>query len=228
MRTYAAVVIVVASLFVGCERREEPKQEQVENVAPARTPEPPTPIVEGVFVDEVDVEFEAARQNFVKRDFDRTAESLNNAAGRVTAMGESAGGKAREELKAIGDDLARIAADVKNGNIKEIKKFDSELAGVQHSLAKHHLRAARAAMGRDMRAAGRELNAAAHHVEGGYRRWGKDLTAETQQAIQHARAIGGKLIEGVEQSPEDVEKAAKALELEVDKLGHEVRSHLKK
>src|SRR5262245_46456831 len=87
MRTYAAVAIVMAALAVACERREEPKQ--AKNVPPARMAEPPsTPVTEPVMpVDEVDEEFETARENFVKRDFARAAEELNRAATRVTAMG---------------------------------------------------------------------------------------------------------------------------------------------
>jgi len=229
MRTYAAVVIVVASLFVACERREEPKQ--AENVAPARTPEPPpVPVREpAMAVDEVDVEFETARENFVKRDFDRTAEDLNNAASRVTALGEGAGDKTREGLKAIADDLGRIATDVKNGNLREIEKFDHELAKVEHSLARHHLHAAREAMAKqDMRTAGRELSLAANDVEGVGRHMGKALDAETEQGIREARTVGGKMIDGVEQVPADVEKATKGLERDVEKLGHAMKSGHKK
>ena len=231
MRTYAAVVMVVA-LSVACERREEPKQ--AENVVPAQTPVPATPVpstpvVETAMpVDEVDVEFETARENFVKKDFDGAASELNDAAGRVTAMGDAAGGASRDELKKVADDLGRIAGDVKNGTIRDIKKFDSELAGVEHSLASHHLRAARDAMaGRDMRAAGRELNSAAHDVEGIGRRMGKSLDATTEEGIKYARTVGGKLVDGVEQSPADVEKAAKGLEREMDKLGHDIKTHHK-
>ena len=64
-------------------------------------------------VDEVDVEFETARENFVKKDFDGAASELNDAAGRVTAMGDAAGGASRDELKKVADDLGRIAGDVK-------------------------------------------------------------------------------------------------------------------
>jgi hypothetical protein len=226
MRTFAAVVIVVA-LTAACERREEPKQ--AEYVAPARTPEP-EPVTEALEpsmpADEVDVEFVTARENFVQRDFNRTAEDLKGAAERVTAMGESAAGKSRDELKGIARDISRIAKDVKNGTLKDVKKFDTELAGVEQSLAKHHLRAARDAMGkRDLRGAGRELNAAARDVHGMGERMGKDLDADTKQGVRYALTVGGKLTEGVEQAPADFENAVKGLERGVDRLAHEIRPH---
>ena len=227
MRNFAAVLIVLGSLTVACEPREEvkPETKAPESVAPARTPEP---VVEALPmpVDEVDVEFTTARENFVKGDFDRTAEDLNNAATRVTALGETGGEASRVELKKIAGDLGRIAKDVKSGTLRDVTKFDYELAGVEHSLAKHHLRLAREAMVKsDLRAAGRELNHAANDVEGIGRHMGKSLDAETEQGLRVARDMGGKLMQGVEQSPADVEKATKDLERHIDRLAQEMRRH---
>ena len=227
MRTFAAAVIVLATLTVACERREEPVPESkpAESVPPASTPEP---VVEALPmpVDEVDVEFTTARENFVKRDFDRTAEDLSNAATRVTALGETGGEASRAELKKIADDLGRIAKDVKNGTLRDAKKFDHELAGIEHSLAKHHLRMAREAAAKgDMRAAGHQLNHAANDVEGIGRHMGKALDAETEQGLRVARDMGGKLMQGVEQSPADVEKATKDLERHIDRLAKDIRNH---
>ena len=75
----------------------------------------------------------------------------------------------------------------------------------------------------DLRKAGRELNAAANDVEGMGRRMGKSLDATTAAGVKVARDLGGKLVSGVEQTPAEVEKAAKGLERELDKLGRDIK-----
>lgn len=220
----AGTLLALGLAVTACEQQDEVATREMEREVPPATVPQPAPAAPAV-VDEVQEDLVDARSDFLERDYDDAAEDLHEAAEKVRREAQTAPAEVRDELVRAADDLEGVAADVQAGTITTVEEFDRSLASTSATLARHHFHRAREAWGRrDLQAAGRELEAAARSVGNGLAHLGQSAETEIAEAVRGARELGGRLAQGAEAAPEDVENAFQRLEQAIERFVQEART----
>lgn len=221
----AGALLALGLAVTACERREEIVVRDVEQKVPPTAVPQPAPAAPAFDDDEVQEDLADAREEFLERDFDDSADELREAAEKVRRVAANAPAEVREDLIRSAQELEGLAGDVRSGAITSVDEFDRSLVSTNATLARHHLHRAREAWAqRDLRAAGRDLAAAARSVEHGLANLGRRAEGEGAAAIRDVRELGGTLARGAEAAPEDVERALQRLEQEIETFVQEARN----
>ena len=222
-RSLLWLLLLAATAYTGCERREEAAPQAQPGVppAPAPGPAPETPgaVAPAGLLADVREDLAGAREDLAENDREDAAEELRDAAGKLRRYAQSAATDVRQDLANAATELDALAGEVRSGGITSTALLDERLAGVHAALAKAHAASSREAWGRrDLAAAGRQITAAADELEIGLTRLGHGVDAGAASVIRDARDLGGRLARGAEATPSDVERVFKGLGDEIEKL----------
>ncbi|MFO7261220.1 MAG: hypothetical protein DIU52_008685 [bacterium] len=222
-RSLLWLLLLAATAYTGCERREEAAPQAQPGVppAPAPGPAPETPgaVAPAGLLADVREDLAGAREDLAENDREDAAEELRDAAGKLRRYAQSAATDVRQDLANAATELDALAGEVRSGGITSTAMLDERLAGVHAALAKAHAASSREAWGRrDLAAAGRQITAAADELEIGLTRLGHGVDAGAASVIRDARDLGGRLARGAEATPSDVERVFKGLGDEIEKL----------
>lgn len=222
-RSLLWLLLLAATAYTGCERREEAAPQAQPGVppAPAPGPAPETPgaVAPAGLLADVREDLAGAREDLAENDREDAAEELRDAAGKLRRYAQSAAPDVRQDLANAATELDALAGEVRSGGITSTAMLDERLAGVHAALAKAHAASSREAWGRrDLAAAGRQITAAADELEIGLTRLGHGVDAGAASVIRDARDLGGRLARGAEATPSDVERVFKGLGDEIEKL----------
>jgi len=222
-RSLLWLLLLAATAYTGCERREEAAPQAQPGVppAPAPGPAPETPgaVASAGLLADVREDLAGAREDLAENDREDAAEELRDAAGKLRRYAQSAATDVRQDLANAATELDALAGEVRSGGITSTALLDERLAGVHAALAKAHAASSREAWGRrDLAAAGRQITAAADELEIGLTRLGHGVDAGAASVIRDARDLGGRLARGAEATPSDVERVFKGLGDEIEKL----------
>jgi hypothetical protein len=201
--------------------------------APAQSPNRGRPVVttatviEGngtvIILSEPAERFAAARSALARHRPTQAAADIREAATFVRGQASVATGTVRADLEEAARDLDRIAAQVRNGQLKTPRELDAALRRSDRGLARHHLeRAARAWERRESATAGRELRTAAQYTERLARDAGTGVERATVDVVRGTREVGAKLVDGVGWTSDEVGKAFAKLGHEIDRLGADI------
>lgn len=222
-RSLLWLLLLAATAYTGCERREEAAPQAQPGVppAPAPGPAPETPgaVAPAGLLADVREDLAGAREDLAENDREDAAEELRDAAGKLRRYAQSAATDVRQDLANAATELDALAGEVRSGGITSTAMLDERLAGVHAALAKAHAASSREAWGRrDLAAAGRQITAAADELEIGLTRLGHGVDAGAASVVRDARDLGGRLARGAEATPSDVERVFKGLGDEIEKL----------
>lgn len=213
----------IALAISGCDRQESPRDEAAAAASPVPALGAQEPSAQPPERIEVSVELDQAHESFVKRDFDKVAESLRSAGTKLKTAAENAPADTRQVMRTSADALDRAAVDVRAGTIASVDAMDRKLAEANAALARvHHMQAMDAWTASDARAAGRELKSAADHVDAGTKRLGHDMKKGTAEAVRDAQRVGDALVRRADVSAIDVERTMKELGREIERLVKDV------
>jgi hypothetical protein len=196
----------------------------VVNAAEHVTPGPEYVIVEEdvwvVLADEPQQHFQAAHENFVKKDLKAAAVEIRKGAAFLRLEGARATGASKDALAASIKELDTLAAKVESGGVTAASDLDHAFARAEHALASEHLARAKEAWAKkDLKRAGHALKAAATSLEHAVAWAGRTGEAGVIAVIKDAGAVAGKLIEGTGWETDETGKAIEAVGMEIEKLG---------
>jgi hypothetical protein len=183
---------------------------------------PKTPWQEVVVAvtDQPDEHFHKAREDFLKGDKKDAAMEVREAAEFFRLEASYAAGKEKTSLSTSFRELEKLARALEDGSAISIKELDRGFSQTEYGMARHqYKKASEYASKKEFKKAGHALKGAALNLEHAAKRAGLKLEAEALAAIEDARRVGGKLVEGAGSAPSEFEWAARHLGEEMEKVG---------
>lgn len=143
---------------------------------------------------EEDIDFTKARREFVAGQTRAAANTLVMASlGVRQQVGRCRDESVGTELLNAESNLEKIADDVRNGTIKDVKTLDGQLTKIDRALAQHHLLLVKAVVQRpradNIPTAVRDLDRLAFHFERSFTLNGNKPSAEQAAAIADAQKL---------------------------------------
>jgi hypothetical protein len=229
----ALIAIIIAFFAVGAsaqEKKAEPAKVTPDKTAQTKGAPPKVPAGKVVvdeeiligFVDEPSRHFGLARDDFLKKDFAASADEIRKGAGYVKLeMSRAASGA--EDERALSDavaQLAKLADDIEKGAVTSVDRLNAGFAKAEQALAFHHeLKAKEYWAAEEQKKAGQDLKAASKHLENAMKYANEKVETGTEAAIQDARDIGQKLVEGTGWAADKVGKAMQDLGKKIEDAG---------
>lgn len=215
----AIAFLIAAAPTVGFAQEEEPR-------APSAG-QPGSVIVEEddlmVLADEPAEHFQRAYDSFVKGDMKATAVEIHKGAAFLKLQAARATGKGKDALAASSQELRNLAEKVKDGAVKSGDELQEAFARADHALARHHqLKAAELWVKERAKRTGQDLRAAAIHLKQGLAWAGQKSEAAGPTAVERARDLAGKLIEGTGYVRSKVGPVMESVGEEISELGKKV------
>ncbi len=170
--------------------------------------------------------FEAARDQFIKRQYPKTAEHLRTASANLRLEAARASHQERAVLNASVRELQAIAVAVERDQIRSVEALEQTFARAHFALASHHCvesahrccQPATLVDKDEMIRAGRDLRAAAIHVERGLRWTGDDSDEETKKALRASQLAAENLIRQESGPQNDAQRVIHRLHTKLEAL----------
>ncbi len=196
----------------------------VASAAEHPTPGPEYVIVEEevwtVLADEPHQHFQAAHEEFVKKDLKAAAAEIRKGAAFLRLEAARATGASKDALAASIKELDSLAAKVESGGVAAASDLEHAFARAEQALASEHLTRAKESWAkRELKRAGHALKAAASSLEHAFAWAGRKGEAAVVAATKDAGLVAGKLIEGTGWTVDETGKAIEAVGAEIEKLG---------
>jgi hypothetical protein len=171
------------------------------------------------FADEPRKNFRSAVSAFLNRKLNEAATDIRKGAAFMKLEAERATGDAKKVLADAVADLQKLADDVQKGVVADLKDLQNSFARAEHALARHHyMKAVELREKNETQKAGRELQTAADYVDSGQVWLTKKMHKGTQDVVNEARRVAGKMVAGAGASAEDIGKAFDNLGKELDRV----------
>lgn len=175
------------------------------------------------FVDEPNTHFQAAHDSFLSKEYKKASEEIRKGTAFVVKEEGSAIAKAKQDLGASERELQRLAREVEQGSVQDVKRLDNAFARAEGALAlSHRIKANEAWDKKELTKIESELKAGATHVENAASWVGTEAKAAAETAIRDTRSVAAKLTEGTGYATEEVGKAIDSLGKAIDDLGHKI------
>lgn len=187
-------------------------QEQIQRLPPVQITIDEDILV--AFVDEPCRHFEAARDQFIARQYPQAAEHLRKASAYLRLEAARGSVPGRAALNASVRELQAMALAVERGQVRSVDTLQQTFARAHYALASHHCiksahrccRPATFADEQEMTRTGHDLKSATRHLSRGLLWAGNEQDKETQQALSAAQVTADKLIRQDGGSQTDVER----------------------
>jgi len=213
-----AIVLALLTLVVGCAKKPQPTAMPINTVASTQPPGATagTPKI----AEDINDVFRAAQAKFVAKDAKGAAKDLDAGIEHVKVEAKQYGGDAGDAFMRVLMDLEVLSQMLDMGTVRteaDLKKVFSEvdfdLGRLHFNLAKKmHAGKDKAALGKEIRAAGKQwINAVT---------WGgkeKDVTG--MAVAEEVRDMGSRIMQSGSTAGEDVDAAIAKLGKEYDRLG---------
>ncbi len=184
--------------------------------------DPKTPWQEVVIAttDQPDEHFPKAREDFLKGDKKGAAMELRKVAEFFRLEASYAAGKEKTSLLTSFRELEKLAKALEEGTATSVNEIDRGFSRAEYGMARHQYKKASEYLSKkESKKAGHALKGAALNLEHAAKRAGLKLAAESLAAIEDARRVAGKLVEGMGSASTEFEGAAKRLGEEMEKVG---------
>jgi len=127
-RSLLWLLLLAATAYTGCERREEAAPQAQPGVppAPAPGPAPETPgaVAPAGLLADVREDLAGAREDLAENDREDAAEELRDAAGKLRRYAQSAATDVRQDLANAATELDALAGEVRSGGITSTARQD--------------------------------------------------------------------------------------------------------
>lgn len=175
------------------------------------------------YVDEPNAHFQAAHDSFLSKEYKKAAEEIRKGLAFVRLEEGTAIAKAKQDLDVSERELQRLAKNVEQGSVQEVKRLDSAFARADQALAlSHRIKANEAWDKKELTKIENELKAGATHVENAAAWLGAEAKAGAATAVRDTRSVAAKLTEGSGYAVEEVGKAIDSLGKAIDELGRKI------
>lgn len=149
--------------------------------------------------------FFAARDAYMKRDYDACAKELRLAGDILKRDAAETKMLTAHELRVAGNNLDKLAERVQRGQVTTVDDLNDRIGQSYKALSDYHYQMARESYERNRQSdtsskhdaeTGRYLNAAANDLESWARYTGRTVEAGTRTAIDDTKSLAGKMISG--------------------------------
>jgi hypothetical protein len=222
------LMILSLAAFLATGVCAQEKRTEVEKVAPSGAPptgldQPMGQVPEEILIrfhDEPSHHVGLAHEHFLKKDYAKSAAEMRTAEGFVKLETARSAAEGEQALADAAARLEKLAAAVESGAVTSVDEVDSAFARVEHALALHHQMKAEAYWkANDYLSVGPDLKAAAANLKNSLKYAGGKVEAETDAAINDAKEVGQKLIEGARPADERIGAAIETLGDKIDEVG---------
>jgi hypothetical protein len=180
------------------------------------------------FTSEVEKLFHKARDNFLKKDYQSSAEEIRQGAAWLKKQAEQATGEAKQALMASARELGQLADRERKGAVNSAQELEQAFARADHALAGYYQsRASESWARRAVSEAGRGLRAAAVHLENALGWADYRLEGENRATIKAAKEIGEKMEQGAGWVDSEVRKSIDSIGKEIDEASRKIPFHQK-
>jgi len=168
--------------------------------------------------------FQAAHEDFLRRDFKAAATELRKAAAYLRLESSRATDEGKKALQASVRDLEALAREAEQSGITNEMRLKSAFAGAEQALANSHALNAARAWADDSRAkAVQELKAAALDLEESTSWVGQEARKVNTEAVQEARLGWDKLTNETAVAREEFAQTLETLGKRIEELGRQIR-----
>ena len=172
--------------------------------------------------------FHKAYDYFREESWKASAEEIRKGVSLLKREAARATGKGKEGLLDAASELEKLADDVEKGIIDIAKVLKHAFARAHYALASNSLtKASEAWSKKEIRETGIELKLAATPLENAATWAGEKLPGPAVAAVDEARSLSGKMIEGMGWSSEGVGKTIGKLGTEIDAFGKKIQAEKK-
>ncbi len=226
-RPILAVVAILAVTVLSSCTKQGPAPPGTSGPATTTSPAPPkrsTPhVAEKGTGGEVD-RLEEAAKRLEAKDGRGAAADIREASGKLKEEAAVAQPEVKKELQDAAKELGSLAKSVESGTVTKVGECKGAFARAEKALARsQHAKALDAIGKKQGRQAGEALKAATDHLERAAKWAGHEIDPEGKKALEDARALGAKLIDGTARAAAETGAAAEKLSVQIRKWGQEVK-----
>jgi hypothetical protein len=172
-------------------------------------------------LEELENDFQTAKQDFVKKDYAKAASEIRQAQAYVDTQAEQAGGAAKNDLVKAGNDLDGLAKKLEKGTVKSEKDILTSASQTYRALARYNVGKASESFSKKAESlAGEYLKAAADAIEKAWVWSGREIHSGTRTTIQEARETADEVKLGSNEASARVSQAIHNLRSEISKFGN--------
>jgi hypothetical protein len=170
-------------------------------------------------LNELENDFQMAKQDFVKKDYAKAASEIRQAEAYVDTQAEQAGGAAKRDLVNVGNELDGLAEKLQKGTVKSEKDISTSASQTYHALARYNVGKASESFSQKAESlAGEYLKTAADAIEKAWVWSGREIHSGTRTTIQEAREAADEVKMGSNEASANVSQAIHSLRSEISKF----------
>ena len=175
---------------------------------------------QAIFSDELEPHFRKAQEYFSKRETGKAAEEIRKEALFLKEKSRGDLGEKRRCLVNAGENLEQLADRIGQGKVTCEKDLHTTFARVHRDLAEYyHHKASESWPKKAISQVGQNLKASALHLESAWKWSGHQLETGTRAAIDNAKHLANKIVEGAGWVAGEVSKGIDDLGKEIGKIG---------
>ncbi len=204
-RMIAVLISLTWPLTVGAQVQSQAAGGQIVSVVPG---------------DKAERQFQEARENFLRKEYQEAAAGIHRGAAFLDQEAEQAAGEGKRVLLASSKELKQLADRERKGAVNSVQELTQAFARANRALAQYYQSKASESWARKAFSdAGRYLQAAAVSLERALGWADYRWEGETRETIAAAKTIGEKMKEGGGWIEAEARMAIEALETEIGKVG---------
>jgi hypothetical protein len=170
-------------------------------------------------------QFQKARENFLKGDFNDAAAEVRQAASFLMGESVKAAGEAKQDLIQSAQNLDKLADGVEKKAIGSEKDLDESFTRAEYALARYYQsKASEAWEKEEVSEAGLYLKAAGMQLEDAFTWAGGRIDEKSKDAIQKAKDVGERMEKGAAAAGSDVVKYFEEAKKEMDEAAQRMPS----
>ena len=170
--------------------------------------------------------FKAANKDFIEKDYKAAATEIRESTEYLHHEAERANGDVKQALNESARDLDKLADEIENKTVKDVKSLHVEFSRANYALAlDHHLKAYDAWVRKEYTNVGYEIKAAAGSIKNSAMWADRRLDKDASGSVSSSIAMGNKIISGAaDWTRNQVSDVFKGLGSALDDLGKKIRS----
>ena len=166
-----------------------------------------------------DLDFTAAYDDFTKGDFAAASLEIRRGADFLNTIAERSAGKIKEDLLRSYGELEKLSDDIEKGTVKSPADLRKTFSRAHQSLAEYyHARLKDSWLKKDTEMAGRELRSALSNLARSISWYGAEAEEKAATVIKELGELEERLAQKSEWIAEEIDKAIKEIQEELNKL----------
>ena len=166
-----------------------------------------------------ELDFTVAYDDFTKGDFAAASLEIRKGADFLNTIAERSAGKIKEDLLRSNGELGKLSDDIEKGTAKSPTDLRKAFSHAHQALAEYyHARLKDSWLKKDTEMAGRELRSALSNLEHSISWYGGEAEEKAAKVIKELRELVESLTKKSEWIAEEIDKAIKEIQEELNKL----------